>query len=978
MKKIFLFLCLLLPMALAAQTYSISGKVINQTTGEAIDMATIRLFSYQGADSTLVQGLQTDMQGAFKLSAKDGQYAVVVSSVGFLPKKVKCTVAGKDLALRPIQLKEDVQALGEVQVQGHAAEMTVKGDTIEYNTSAYNVGENAMVEDLLKKMNGVTVDKDGNVTVNGETIKGVRIDGKKFFGSDVQSATKNIPADMIDKIQVIDEKSDMAKLTGFEDDESEHIINLTLKKDRRKGVFGNYRGALGSDLLGDDQERLFHYNYQGTPAEQTGQFFREDFRYNASIFTNILLGESQTTIIGGANNTNEIRMGRGRGGWGGNNSGITRTENLGVNTNVDFSSKIRQRDSQTSLLFGGDAALSHSNNHTATESEKTSYAGDLSYLNKDKSDKNTNSWDANLRLELEYQIDTLNKLQIQPRISYTGTNSLSTSSYTYNRDSTGYDMPVMINNGYQNKIDSTREISASSRFIFNHKFLKPGRVLTAQVNLSFSNNDGFSDTYAFDSIIGRARVDQHTNSLTNSLGYSARLSYVEPIAKSEKATHLMEFVLDFNGSNRTSEKNQFTKNEMTGTYEYDSIFSNNLRNNYYREQGEANYRLITQKSDLTAGLRLQAGQTHTLTYYGGQLNRDTIVNRINFAPTIRFRYKFGQKEFARINYRGQSSQPSITQMEPVRNNSDAMSETVGNLGLAPAFNHNLFAMYSRFNTDRFSSIMAGFNATLTQDALVSNTIYDETGKQYRQTVNADALPFNVGANFMYNTPFADKLFQFHTRTSVGYNQRVAYINREGNSAQIAEMIDANNLMLGDRSLTGNFTASEDMNLRFVHSVVDLGVSGNVRYSRTQNSLTRGSATNAIDWTVTGDVQFHLPKAWEIAADCGYTARYGYQLSDVNEVILNASVEKTWKNATLSLKAYDLLHQKKNIRQVIGENYVSYEKYNTLPTYFLLTCTVKLNKMGGNKASGMGGFMQQMIEGGGAPGRGPMGPPPFMR
>lgn len=978
MKKIFLFLCLLLPMALAAQTYTISGKVINQTTGEAIDMATIRLFSYQGADSTLVQGLQTDMQGAFRLTAKDGQYAVVVSSVGFLPKKVKCTVAGKDLALRPIQLKEDVQALGEVQVQGHAAEMTVKGDTIEYNTSAYNVGENAMVEDLLKKMNGVTVDKDGNVTVNGETIKGVRIDGKKFFGSDVQSATKNIPADMIDKIQVIDEKSDMAKLTGFEDDESEHIINLTLKKDRRKGVFGNYKGALGSDLLGDDQERLFHYNYQGTPAEQTGQFFREDFRYNASIFTNILLGESQTTIIGGANNTNEIRMGRGRGGWGGNNSGITRTENLGVNTNVDFSSKIRQRDSQTSLLFGGDAALSHSNNHTATESEKTSYAGDLSYLNKDKSDKNTNSWDANLRLELEYQIDTLNKLQIQPRISYTGTSSFSTSSYTYDRDSTGYEMPVMINNGYQNKIDSTREISASSRFIFNHKFLKPGRVLTAQVNLSFSNNDGFSDTYAFDSIIGRARVDQHTNSLTNSLGYSARLSYVEPIAKSEKATHLMEFVLDFNGSNRTSEKNQFTKNEMTGIYEYDSIFSNNLRNNYYREQGEANYRLITQKSDLTAGLRLQAGQTHTLTYYGGLLNRDTIVNRINFAPTIRFRYKFGQKEFARINYRGQSSQPSITQMEPVRNNSDAMSETVGNLGLAPAFNHNLFAMYSRFNTDRFSSIMAGFNATLTQDALVSNTIYDETGKQYRQTVNADALPFNVGANFMYNTPFADKLFQFHTRTSVGYNQRVAYINREGNSAEIAEMIDANNLMLGDRSLTGNFTASEDMNLRFVHSVVDLGVSGNVRYSRTQNSLTRGSATNAIDWTVTGDVQFHLPKAWEIAADCGYTARYGYQLSDVNEVILNASVEKTWKNATLSLKAFDLLHQKKNIRQVIGENYVSYQKYNTLPTYFLLTCTVKLNKMGGNKATGMGGFMQQMIEGGGAPGRGPMGPPPFMR
>ena len=175
MKKLLPFLLLLLLITFSswspmwAATHTISGKVLNQTTGEAVDMATVRLFSYHNADSTLVQGLQTDQQGGFVLTAKDGAYAIIISSVGFLPKKVRCTLSGKDLTLRPIRLEEDVLALGEIQVQGHAAEMTVKGDTIEYNTAAYKVGENAMVEDVLKKMNGVTVDKEGNVTVNGES-----------------------------------------------------------------------------------------------------------------------------------------------------------------------------------------------------------------------------------------------------------------------------------------------------------------------------------------------------------------------------------------------------------------------------------------------------------------------------------------------------------------------------------------------------------------------------------------------------------------------------------------------------------------------------------------------------------------------------------------------------------------------------------------------------------------------------------------
>lgn len=935
-------------------------------------MATVRLFAFSQnrKDSTMVQGAQTDMDGAFVLSGiRAGAYTLYVSSVGFDEVIQAVQMPETNLDLPTIWLREAVMHLAEVSVRGHAAEMTVKGDTIEYNTAAYQVGENAMVEDLLKKMNGVTVDKEGNVTVNGESVTAVRIDGKKFFGSDVQAATKNIPAEMIEKVQVIDEKSDMAKLTGFEDDESERIINLTLKQDRKKGVFGNYSGALGADMVTENGKWMNYGDaaYGATSGERTKHFFQDDFRYNASLFTNILLGESQTTIIGGANNTNEIRSGRGRGPFSGQNAGITWSENLGVNTNVDLTSRVTQRDATTSLLFGGDAAINHSYNDTQTQTNKQSYTEDATYVNTDSTNKISQSWDANVRLELEYQIDSLNKLILQPRISYTNSRYSAHNAYTYHREE------ERINDGYQDQTSLSEDITASLRAIYNHKFARPGRSLTMTGNVDFTNTKGQTQTYAWDNILSSAQVDQHTLSGNNALSYSLKTSYVEPIYRNN---HLLEIAATFSGKDRASHKDQYSMDSLSGEYQYDSVYSSVLNNHLYTEQLELNYRWVEQKFDLTLGARVLATQTHSTTMYGEVLVRDTMYNQWNWSPNIQFKYKFGKKEFARIIYRGNVTQPTITQMEPVRNNSDAMSETVGNLSLQPAFRHNLMVMYSRFNTDRMSSIMTGMRGTLTKDALVGNSIYDETGKLYQQTVNADVLPWNIGADFMYNTPFANKLMQFNTRTAISYNQRVGYTLREQSAAEIERMIDEGTMMRGETSRTGNMQVSEDMALRLTHSIIDVGLRGNVTYSRTQNTLNTNSLSNVLNWTVTGDLTLHLPKSWNIATDCGYTARYGYTgLTDINEVIWNASVDKSWQNATLALKVYDLLHQKKNIVQVVGDNYVSYQKYNTLPTYFMLTFTYKLNRMGSLKAKGMGGHIQEMIEGGQKPGMPPMGPPP---
>lgn len=859
------------------------------------------------------------------------------------------------------QTKEDF-TIQEVTVTGKAAEMTVRGDTIEYNTSAYKVQDGAMVEDLLKKMNGVEVDKDGNVKVNGEEIKGVRVDGKKFFGNDVQSATKNIPAESIAKIQVIDQKSDMARLTGFDDGETERIINLTLKANRKQGVFGNYTGGLGADLVADNGQ-WFGYDKN---------FVSNDLRYNANIFTNLLLGESQTTIIGSANNTNEIRSGRGRGGFsGGQNNGITRAENIGVNTNIDLSSHLTQPNSK--LLFGGDASLNHSINDSRTLSTKESYTEGLNYHNRDTSSTLSHALDAQMRLEIEYAFDTANNLLFKPNISYTNNHSTGYSEYTYLRSED------TVSDGYQNRYSRSSDINASLEVIYNHKFLRPGRALTLDVNVGMTNTTGDGRTYAYDYLGDSVRVNQFTDSRSNNLKYSTRLSYVEPIYGNN---HLLEMAVGFSGSNRDNSKMQYRDSLRT---DLDLDYSNRLTNTFYSETMEFNYRWLNENCDLTAGLRLNPSQTRTTTtYMGSGIARDTLLSVWNFSPNLKFRYKFGRREFARIIYRGSTQQPSINQLEPVRNNSNAMQESVGNLSLNPAFNHNLRLMYSKLFESTMASIMTGLNGSLTKDALVSNAIYDETGKVYQQTVNSGDLPWNVGADLMFNTPLAKKQLQLNTRTSVNYNRRIGYILREQKAEDIAAILESGNLMLGDCSRTGNLSVKENLSLRYTHSLVDVGIRGDFTYSRTQNNLTTRSLTNVFNWGVTGDIEFHLPKNWSLAADCGYTARYGYDLDDVNEVLLNARLTKSWTNATLTIQANDLLNNKKNIVQVIGENYVQYRKVNTLPTYVMISFTYKLNKMGDLKAKGAAGWIQEAIESGanpshprmpGPPPGAPVGPPP---
>ena len=433
---------------------SIQSTVFDSKNGEALEMATVRLLN--STDSSLVQGSRTNNQGSFiLLKVKPGNYKLVVSMVGYSEYRVNIKMDRKDLILKNIQMVENAHVLKEVQIKGVAAQMVVKGDTSEYNAAAFKTQQNAVVEDLLKRLPGVEVTTDGKITVNGQDIKKIRVDGKKFFGDDMEMATKNLPAEMIDKIQVYDQKSDMAKLTGFEDNDTERIINLTTKANRKKGVFGNVTGGVGLDA-------------------------NTEARYDGNGFVNIMDGDVQTAITAGGNNTNTSRSGRGRAGMGAPSGGITETQNLGVNNNTILNPKLK---------IGGDASFNHSNNYSVTETNNESYLKEGTSTNHSNNTAKLENYSTNIRLEVEWKPDTLNTFLLQPTIGYNRGFSGGNSNNTYLTDS------VLTSAGNAWNDGNNSSLNASMNLLYSHKFnSKRGRTFSAnlQTGLSQSNSESWN------------------------------------------------------------------------------------------------------------------------------------------------------------------------------------------------------------------------------------------------------------------------------------------------------------------------------------------------------------------------------------------------------------------------------------------------------------------------------------------------------
>lgn len=922
------------PMAFAQQSgVNVTGSVVEQGSDTPIEQATVRLLNVK--DSAMVRGVVSARNGSFTLkNVKKGSYLLHITFIGYDPLYQPLQITGKKnpVNVGKLELSDGAIELGEAVVIGKAPEVTVRNDTVEYNADSYKVTEGSVLEDLLKKMPGVEVDGEGKITVNGKEVKKVMVDGKEFFSDDPKVASKNLPAKMIDKLQVLDKKSDMAQMTGFDDGEEETVINLTVKPGMKQGWFGNAYGGYGS----------------------------KD-RYEGNAMVNRFVNNDQITFMGGANNTNNMgfsdlasTMFSGMGGGGGRRggfgagSGITSSGNAGLNFSKEFK--------PDKLTLGGNTRYSHSDNDARSKSDRQNILpGDSSSYDNSEAMSRTKSDNFGVDFRLEWKPDTMTQLIFRPSFS------LSHSMNDNFSDATTLDNERdTVNTNKSSNYSESNGYNLNASIDFSRKLNNKGRVFSA--TLSGGNSDSYSDGMNRSDIVYFNQTDALKNSIIDQrsrydnkgFNYRAYVSWVEPIGHN----NFIQATYSISQRKQEALKNVYNQ-DADGIYNVlDSAYSQSYRNNFISQRASLSFKSQRAKFNYTIGLNLDPSYSSSENFVGDTTLSKITRKVVNLSPMAQFNYMFDKRTNLRIMYNGRTSQPSMTQLQPVADISDPTNITIGNPDLNPRYTNNVFIRFQQFTPEKQRAFMIMANGSYIINDIVSYTSYNqETGVKTTTYKNVNGN-YSGNVRMMLNTPLKNKKFSINSMTMASFANSNGYINEEKNTNR--------NLILSERG-----------GIDFRSSYLDLGVNGNIRYNATSNSLQKENNQNTFNYGAGGYTTIYLPLNFKIESDVNWSTNSGYGDGfKQNEVLWNASASKSFlKNnqGTLRFKIYDILQQRSNISRSVTASYIQDSEYNTLGSYFMVHFIYRFSIFkGGASASDV------KTPGRGGRGRGPMGAPPGHR
>ena len=971
------FAAVFLGLNVSAQTaYTVKVKLVDAKTSEPVSFATASL-TVKG-ETAAAKYVLTDADGAASLTkVRKGTYVFKAELMGYVTHQQELVVA-KDVDLGSIKMEEDVKVLDAASVSAVGNPIVVKKDTIEYTASSFKTSDNDMLEELLKKLPGVEVEADGSITANGETITKIMIDGKSFFLDDPQLASKNIPAKLIEKVKVVEKKSDQALFTGIDDGDEETVIDLSLKPGMMEGWFGNIMGGGGHDVPGAGSDM-------------------NDTRYQGAAMIGRFTDKSQISIILNGNNTNNrgfndmsgsmmqgMRgggggMGRGMGGWGRGN-GIATSWMGGLNGTFD--------------LFDGDMELAgnymHSGNirNVIEESSKITYLDDGSRLLNDQSGNNqTRSQGHRLGMRLEHKFSENTSILFEPRVNFGKGSFTEFSKFQTHTERDG--AKHLTNDGYTSNTGDNDNWQASGFLLLRQRLGKPGRTISANVRFSFSNNElnGFNQSLTRVTEVGsEAAKDEIVNQLfdqqSRSSSLSGRVVYTEPITQH----FFFEANYQYSWNKNTSEKDTYNSgsNLMNENgmlifdpqgQSIDERYSNNILNSSITQR--AGITFSYQKEKFRAQLGVAANPTDT---YNETTGHEAYRNKVvNWSPQAMLNYEFSDNAHVRFFYFGRSAQPSTSQLLPVPDNSNPLNISLGNPNLDPYFSHSIRGMYGYTNKQTFTSVHTRFGASLVDNAITNAQWYDPAGVQYSIPVNGPGTG-SADLRVMVNSPLGtDSGFSIFSMTFGRYNQSTSYIGK--GSLESDKYYDAANasfdyakfntdfpdlgasdLFVNNKIQTMSFT--QRLRLTYRNDFVELTLGGRTRMSKSwytmENSNLQATWNNQVD----GSMNWTVPGGINLIADVDYNWYNGYTTDQEDEIILNAEITKLlFKNKfTLALKAYDILGQSKNLSVTDASNYHQETRNNTLGRYIILSLTYRFGNFGGAAGGrGPGGF------------GGPMGP-----
>ncbi len=944
-KRIFSLLsisCLAVATLIAA---TVKGRIVD-SQGQPLIGATATLLALP--DSTTVTGAMTDLEGAYQFkNLIPRRYALKASMTGMDTEMTDFTVADttKIIELPTIKLYDESTMLKELVVKGVKTAVIAKEDTIEFNADSFHTTENAMVEDLLKKLPGVEVGSDGSITSNGKTVSKILVNGKEFFGDDPQMATKNFSAKAVAKVQVVDRKSEQSRLTGVDDGEEETVINLEVKKGMEESWFGNIRGGYGTDD-----------------------------RYSGNIFITRMADGNRVTLIGRANNVNERGGGDMRGGnfsMGGGAGGIMTSQMLGL----DFAAGDEKK-----FAVGGNVRYMHNTRDVENSCETMNLLPDSVSYQSAKSKTNDGSHSVGGNFRLKWEIDENNTFDFRPSFSYSTNNVISSSeSHLYAGDPN----KTPVNSQINDRTNHGNSWSTSGDVTFVHRFpQKKGRSFSVRAEYSFSKTKQHGTSL---SEIARYLMENEdedlfrfTDNKTWNNNLSARVTWTEPIGH---PGNFIEFAYRINSRRNNSDKYVYNlpMDLLTRTeeeyimpdfdylpiagLEYDPTLSNSFRNDFLTQSIRLGYVRTTKEMNLNAGIELTPSSSKSIDRIMSERNIPR-RNVLNFAPFFRLRYKFSKNRSMNIRYNARSSEPSISQLQPVADVSDPMNIKVGNPNLKPTFTQRLNAMFRDFDMESQRSLFAMLNGSYTINNVVSMTTTDPTSGARTSTYTNTSGDFNINLRGMYNQPFRNRNWRVFANLMAGYNSYASYIN-------------------GEYNRSGQYTLAPRAGITFSTEIVQISANPTYSWQLATNTLANQKDRNNSSYGFDTDFTLTLPFGLQLGTNLHYSKTNGLSAGyDSQSWIWNANMLYTIPGTmglNIFVEANDLLADTKNISRSVSSAAIVDSRYNNLSRYFIFGLSWQFNSHNFKKKTAEAdGDMPMPGPGmgpGGPGGQRPMGPPP---